>query len=194
MISEAIEKVDGLGETWVKMLMIVIDIAFPQLKLLRDRCVVGIGAKDPLQSLLHDEGLVQQTQNKSKSDKVQKSAAESKAMEKLREKINTSKVPSNDHFWELLARVEAHGREHFKHLPLVVSQMQTPKQELSAATVQVQLCELRQFEASMQKQVELISKKASDKTSRRSKRKRSTPPNRGSEQRKKTAKASRKRS
>jgi len=68
----------------------------------------------------------------------------SDALMALGARINESDIPSAGHFWELLAEVEAHGRTYFKSLPLVAAQMKT--KGISAVTLQVQLCEFRQFE------------------------------------------------
>merc|ERR1712187_646005 len=69
-----------------------------------------------------------------------------KALAKLCERVNQSSSPSCNHFWNLLAKVEAAGRKVFDGLPLVVSQMRTKRRCLSAVTLQVQLCEWRQFQ------------------------------------------------
>mmetsp|Transcript_83895 Transcript_83895/g.234166 ORF Transcript_83895/g.234166 Transcript_83895/m.234166 type:complete len:517 (-) Transcript_83895:125-1675(-) len=240
-ISEKISGVYGLGETWVKMLMVVIDIAIPKLKLLQDRCEVGTGAMGGLRQLLEDEGLIEPqkevqkrsveevflalnlkgriaevrrgkyqllqvtgrmagsldrahaiaarlcklgnggmavdaliqkktelladtkfkvpelgldkkadaAQEKSMADVEEESVARSKAvgaLGKLCKSINDSNVPSSKKFWKLLAQVEAHGRNFFAKLPLVAAQMQTARRRLSAVTLQVQLCEWRQFQ------------------------------------------------
>ena len=47
-----------MGDTWVKMLMVVVDIACPHLKLLQHRCEVGTGAMGGLRQILEDEGLI----------------------------------------------------------------------------------------------------------------------------------------
>eukprot|EP00747_Dinoflagellata_sp_TGD_P063786 gnl/TRDRNA2_/TRDRNA2_153607_c0_seq1.p1 gnl/TRDRNA2_/TRDRNA2_153607_c0~~gnl/TRDRNA2_/TRDRNA2_153607_c0_seq1.p1 ORF type:complete len:603 (-),score=141.02 gnl/TRDRNA2_/TRDRNA2_153607_c0_seq1:79-1887(-) len=256
MIAEKIQGVKLLGDTWVKMLMVVIDIGFPEIGLLRDRCTVGIGAADPLRTLLEDEGLLTPKEKKTmerrektescqtvlqlkagivavkkdnkqvlqvtsgmagsldrahaiaealtelgnspacqklktfenlqeklhekrqalfndKSLKVpklgldqqrtealeKKAADEAKpkepgpdeALGKLRDRINASKEKSSEHFWKLIKAVEAHGRKYFEDLPLVVKQMQTKQHNMSAVTLQVQLCEYRQFEAFAQR-------------------------------------------
>merc|ERR1740121_2570129 len=59
IISQKIRDVPTLGETWVKMLMVCVDIRFSELKLLHHRCGVGVGAADPMRKLLEDEGLIQ---------------------------------------------------------------------------------------------------------------------------------------
>merc|ERR1719224_228673 len=46
VICDKIRNVRGLGDTWVKMLTVVIDIARPEIGLLQDRCEVGNGASD----------------------------------------------------------------------------------------------------------------------------------------------------
>lgn len=58
-IKKSILGVNMLGDTWVKMLMVCIDICFPELKLLQERCEVGVGASDPMRTMLEDEGLLE---------------------------------------------------------------------------------------------------------------------------------------
>jgi len=257
-IKEAILGVRNLGDTWVKMLMVCMDICLPKLGLLSSRCEVGVGAADPLRKLLVEEGLlappppprpkvetglescrhagetvkvdvslragivavkrsgvqlIQVTMGMAGSlDKAHAVAEELKklavaqdlqrkdqevlskrrqelfddaslevpkldldakreeliaggaplprkregpspsdALMALGARINESKVPSARHFWKLLADVEAHGRSHFKRLPLVAAQMKTKERAISAVTLQVQLCEFRQFENFLKK-------------------------------------------
>eukprot|EP00420_Gonyaulax_spinifera_P021539 CAMPEP_0197907424 /NCGR_PEP_ID=MMETSP1439-20131203/64808_1 /TAXON_ID=66791 /ORGANISM="Gonyaulax spinifera, Strain CCMP409" /LENGTH=540 /DNA_ID=CAMNT_0043528855 /DNA_START=57 /DNA_END=1679 /DNA_ORIENTATION=+ len=244
-IKEKILAVKGLGDTWVKMLMVVIDIACPHLGLLQDRCEVGVGAADPMRKILEEEGLISPKEKRDmapkrpqseeaqsylslkagivcikknniqmiqvtkglagsldrahaicdrllrlakagadkealhakreqlfadKSLKVPKLGLDaqaeellqaiaekgpvvhsnepspSQALAQLRSRINSSTVASSRHFWELITKVEAYGRKHFANLPLVLEQMKTQKAHLSCVTLQVQLCEFRQFE------------------------------------------------
>jgi hypothetical protein len=252
-IRQAILGVRNLGDTWVKMLMVCVDICLPRLGLLRSRCEVGVGAADPLRKLLVEEGLlsppppprskvdtgidgksssteavraevslrggvvyvkrsgvqlIQVTMGMAGSldraravaEELKKLAAKkdlqrtdqevlvkkrqelfanasfnvpklgldakreelikngpveprkregpspSEALMSLGTRINQSKVPSARHFWKLLAEVEAHGRSYFKSFPLVTAQMKTTDRVISAVTLQVQLCEFRQFE------------------------------------------------
>jgi len=70
----------------------------------------------------------------------------SDALMALGARINESNIPSAKHFWKLLAEVEAHGRKYFGNYPLIVAQMKTKARVIHAATLQVQLCEFRQFE------------------------------------------------
>lgn len=58
-IKKSILGVNMLGDTWVKMLMVCIDICLPELKLLQERCEVGVGASDPMRTMLEDEGLLE---------------------------------------------------------------------------------------------------------------------------------------
>ena len=51
MISKTIQQGRRLGETWSKMLMVSIDIAYPKLQLLSSTCDVGVGAVKTLQKL-----------------------------------------------------------------------------------------------------------------------------------------------
>ena len=42
----------GFGETWAKMLMMTVDIAYPEKQLLGESCDVGIGARQGLRRLV----------------------------------------------------------------------------------------------------------------------------------------------
>eukprot|EP00933_Yihiella_yeosuensis_P025137 TRINITY_DN19501_c0_g1_i1.p1 TRINITY_DN19501_c0_g1~~TRINITY_DN19501_c0_g1_i1.p1 ORF type:complete len:554 (-),score=127.96 TRINITY_DN19501_c0_g1_i1:179-1840(-) len=257
-IAEKIRGVNLLGDTWVKMLMVCIDICLPDLKLLAERCEVGVGASDPMRKLLEGEGLLKpkvkkemgvNTFNKNlgkdvsvqaavragiacvkrgseqviqvtysmanesfdrayaiaeilgketlsknytrkdqpklielrnklfanKALKVQnrgldkamkeaqaKPAGEKRdpneptpaeALVKLSNRINESKLTSAGHFWKYIADVENHGASHYqkKKLPLITKQMKTPGRKISAVTLQVQLCEFRQFQNFLKK-------------------------------------------
>ena len=83
------------------------------------------------------EGEVQQERANSKPEP-------SEALMRLGARINESKTKSAKHFWTLLQKVEIRGRLHFKDMPLVIEQMKTKRKTMSAATLQVQLCEFRQ--------------------------------------------------
>jgi len=252
IIREKINGVRNLGETWVKMLTVVIDIAKPELRLLQDQCEVGVGASDPLRAILEAEGLlppkekkdagvkrpgidtyalypsikwgvvcvkkmnrqlVQVTKSRAGTldrahmiaEKLCKAANSGKTLEevlalkvslmnakglkvpklgldekqaellaaeaakkesqqvdggsgspspmqalaKLRDRITSSTSASSRNFQKVLCEVESKGRAHFKSLPLVAKQMKSASQGLSCATLQVQLCEFRQFENSL---------------------------------------------
>ncbi|CAK0882050.1 unnamed protein product, partial [Prorocentrum cordatum] len=214
-IKEAIRGVRNLGDTWVKMLMVCMDICLPRLGLLSTRCEVGVGAADPLRKLLVGTGLAdrgpageavrvevslragahavaeelrklavarglqredQEVLSKRRQElfadaslevpkldldakreeliaggvpppRKREGASPSDALMALGARINESDVPSARHFWKLLAEVEEHGRKHFGNCPLIVAQMKTEAGAIHAATLQVQLCEFRQFES-----------------------------------------------
>lgn len=258
-ICNLVSEVPGFGDTWVKMLMVCMDIAYPEAHLLQDRCEVGIGALPGLEQILVGEGLlpprppkraredgpklesgdgkfgiypalsagiiqvkcratgkqlIQVTKgmagnldrahaiateickvaNKSKGWPV-KEAAEAKqavmkderlpvpklGLDQLAEKrekarlegkrggeeeagqkgrlamaseglgklldlVNKSESSSAQAFWDTLEKVEQHGQKHFTKLPLVAKQLCTPRSRMRASTLQVQLCEWRQFQ------------------------------------------------
>eukprot|EP00435_Cladocopium_sp_Y103_P030721 s419_g7.t1 len=108
-----------------------------QEKILDADCDVGVGAAPPLQCLLEKSSLPDRRS----------------ALRELLQKVNTSKSASAKHFWKYLAEVEAAMGKRFKHLPLVVKQAQTKAHAMSAATLQVQLCEYRQFRHSWARNV-----------------------------------------
>merc|ERR1712113_755786 len=56
-IKKAMLAVTGFGPTWVKMLMVEVDIARPSIGLLQDRCEIGSGAREPLRAILAKEGI-----------------------------------------------------------------------------------------------------------------------------------------
>lgn len=136
-ISDMIQNTEGCGNTWAKMLTVCIDLAYPQEKILDADCDVGVGAAPPLQCLLEKSSLPDRRS----------------ALRELLQKVNTSKSASAKHFWKYLAEVEAAMGKRFKHLPLVVKQAQTKAHAMSAATLQVQLCEYRQFRHSWARNV-----------------------------------------
>jgi len=250
---ERILKVRNAGETWVKMLTVVMDIAKPEFGLLQDRCEVGSGAADPLRKILEDEGILkpkvkkerdpdakqatsqyqpfdfcgvnleivavkklgkqlsqvtvgaagsadrahaiaeelcriankgankEQVESKKKAllaDKSlkvkklgldakrkvlleKKAAAEPKEdrsgeptpMEGLRTLRNrivkASGSPSGKAFSKICAAVEQHAQQHYKKMPLFAKQFSMSKKGLSCVTLQVQLCEFRQFNNSL---------------------------------------------
>lgn len=128
-ISSELKKGKGLGETWAKMLMVCIDIANPRIGLLLHNCEVGVGAEGGLQRLLPSY-----TDAKS-------------ALVKLTSSANRAQLPSVRFFWDLLRQVEKSAQAKYQDFPLVLAQTSTPMFGLSAVTVQVQLCEWRQFHA-----------------------------------------------
>ena len=80
-----------------------------------------------------------------KKEKTEDNMTPSEGLAVLCERINASKSTSAKHFWDLLGKAEDHGRKHFKKFPVTVAQMKTKHKHISAVTLQVQLCEFRQF-------------------------------------------------
>merc|ERR1711953_255982 len=68
------------------------------------------------------------------------------ALVQLRDRIVSSKLPGAMHFQSILEKVENKMCEKFQEYPLILEQMKTHKVGLSCGTLQVQLCEFRQFE------------------------------------------------
>jgi len=246
-VRSMIRSVRCLGDTWVKMLTVVIDIAIPNIQLLQDRCEVGIGASDPLRQILEGEGLLAPKERrilgprdpndekpkdifavypsikagimavKKKNKQLlqvtcgaagtfdrafviagklcdaanagknidtlntlkrkwledqsivagnlgyDKKMAEAianagppmprnegptpmDALVQLRDKLMATNTHSSREFHRVLRLVEDQGKKHFKSLPLVAQQMKSSKVGMSCATLQVQLCEFRQFQ------------------------------------------------
>jgi len=128
-ISFLVQQANGLGETWAKMMTVCIDLAYPEIGLLASQCEVGIGAVGPLFCLLGDNS----------------AAVPKEALQELLRIVNTTETSSSQHFWNLLWEVEGLVRKKHSSLPLILKQVRTQQGGMSAATLQVQLCEYRQF-------------------------------------------------
>ena len=136
-ISGTIQSAHGLGETWTKTLMVTIDIAYPELKILSETCNVGLGALKALKRLAPD--------HKNEPKYCQQSLTQVTAAANM----STSDAASG--FWSMLDQLEVRARQRFVTFPLIVAQVKTPRGQLSVATVQVQLCEWRQFQEFLDK-------------------------------------------
>lgn len=126
----------GIGDTWCKMLTVSLDIAFPSLGLLKEHCDVGTGAIGGLERLMPTLGSLEGDQPQAQS-----------ALDTVTAAINAkdAAVDNAVTFWKLLPEVEQVARDTYSDHQLVLDQMDTPQFGLSAATVQVQLCEWRQL-------------------------------------------------
>lgn len=132
-ISKMVTEGDGCGDTWAKMLTVCIDLAYPSLRLLESQCDVGTGAAAPLKCLLPKGG---------PSDKKE-------ALKALLTIANKAKGTTGKHFWKVLHEVEGHVRSKYKQMPLICAQASTKAGKMTAMTLQVQLCEYRQFRHSI---------------------------------------------
>ena len=124
-ISARVKKCPRFGPTWSKMLIVSIDLRYPELKLCQKRCEVGVGAISALRRLL-PTGIGPDIQQ----------------LEGLVSDLNSeasSMTPAGKTFWRLLKKVEQIASETFDGSLFYESR------GLTAATVQVQLCEWRQF-------------------------------------------------
>ena len=92
------------------------------------------------------KGKTKKKQNKQENRKKTQDKKAVIALSKLCEIVNKSDSPSCEHFWNLNAEVEAQGKKTFAKWPLIVEQMKTKRRCLSAATLQVQFREWRQFQ------------------------------------------------
>ncbi|CAE8680821.1 unnamed protein product [Polarella glacialis] len=133
-ISREIQRGHGLGDTWAKMLMASIDIAYPDLGLLSKNCDVGVGAVGGLRRLMPNSGL-----------DAEASSSRLAALKLVTKAANRCKRPSVASFWQLLSKVERVAHQRYKKMPLIMKQVATVAGALSAVTVQVQLCEWRQL-------------------------------------------------
>jgi len=132
-LSNLILQAEGCGETWAKMLTVCMDLAYPNERLLESQCEVGIGAAKPLQCLVGRGAAVDRRE----------------ALSLLLRQINASNGPEAKHFWKTLQAVEKKLQTKFENHPLVVAQANTQKGRMSAVTLQVQLCEYRQYRHSI---------------------------------------------
>ncbi|CAE7934628.1 NAMPT [Symbiodinium sp. KB8] len=128
-ISRTIQAGYCLGETWAKMLMVSIDIAYPNEQLLANSCDVGVGALKALQRLFNGSCPLDMRE----------------ALRRATKAANESQRRAARGFWSLLSQVEAMAKNRFAKLPLVLQQVSTGVGQLSPVTMQVQLCEWRQF-------------------------------------------------
>lgn len=137
-ISKIMAEYKGLGDTWVKMLTVCVDLAYPKMRLLETECEVGVGAAAPLKALLPD-GQKAKAENKDNKQ----------ALRALLKVVNSAKGDASKRYWEVLAAAESDIGRKYKHLSLVREQVNTKKGALCASTLQVQLCEFRQFRHSV---------------------------------------------
>ena len=128
MLSQIFRDTKGCGITWAKMLNVSIAVAYPELRLLDSQCDVGIGALAPLQCLLRKSVINPE-----------------EALATLLQTVNDSKDPIVMEFWQLLQQEEGLLREKFKDCELVCTTLGTKPGCMSAGTLQVQLCEYRQW-------------------------------------------------
>lgn len=132
-ISQMVQQAPGCGDTWAKMLTVCIDLAYPKEQFLEKQCDVGTGAAPPLRCLLPRGG----------------SGDRAEDLKSLLKLVNKSGSLHAKHFWAALQKSESLIRSRFKSLPLVLAQATTKKQCMTAVTLQVQLCEYRQFRHSI---------------------------------------------
>lgn len=130
-ISDEVKRGRGLGDTWAKMVIVSIDIAFPEEKLLATQCNVGVGAVGGLRRILPHAAL--------------DSKNTQQALSKLAAIANRSVHISVRLFWKLLSQIEELVRQKYDTLDAVLRQLAAQTHALSAVTMQVQLCEWRQF-------------------------------------------------
>jgi len=134
-LSNLILQAEGCGETWAKMLTVCMDLAYPEERLLESQCDVGIGAAKPLQCLVGRGAAV--------------AVDKREALSVLLGKVNAATGPAAKHFWQTVQNVERKLQTKFSKHPLVVSQTKTQRGKMTAVTLQVQLCEYRQFRHSV---------------------------------------------
>jgi hypothetical protein len=130
-ISTEVRKVRGLGETWAKMVTTCIDISYPDLGMLDSQSDVGVGALESLRMILGKAKLPEHRA----------------ALKEAKHQIDAAHGQSDsaESFWSLLGQVESLARGKFKSNRTMLAHFSTPKGKMSAVTLQVQLCEWRQF-------------------------------------------------
>ena len=67
------------------------------------------------------------------------------ALGQLLQIVNSVRTNSSACFWEYQKQVEIIARDRFRASPLILRQLRTPERELTAVTLEVQLCEYMQF-------------------------------------------------
>jgi len=127
--------VDGVGPTWVKMLMVCIDHRYPELGLLQSECVVGAGAVGALKHIV--TGVGKATSEYALSKLTQTLNGKSRSCPELDRQLIAMK--------KLLAKVEELARAKYGSNRVIKKHLYVAKTGITAAIVQVQLCEYRQF-------------------------------------------------
>ena len=128
-ISKLLKDIEGIGDTWTKMIMVCLDIAYPDIGLLRSQCDVGKGAVEPLRILLN----------------LTKMPDKKLALGQLLQIVNSVNTNSSVFFWEYQKQVETIAQDRFRASPLILRQLRAAERELTAVTLEVQLCEYMQF-------------------------------------------------
>merc|ERR1712176_941267 len=99
-------------------------------------CEIGSGAREPLRAILAKEGI----------DKSEALQSLPRKLISLRDRMhNYFGNSAGKHFKKVLGKFEAKARARFKKLTLLRKQMCTSRRPLSCSSLQVQLCEFRQF-------------------------------------------------
>ena len=126
-IRDKVMAVPGFDRTWAKLVVVGIDLAYPELRLLERQCPVGVGAAPSLRWLMGDGGQSEEQ------------------LPKLLQVMNSSCSASALDFWQTLRDQEALLTAKWQHAPLLARALLTNDRQMSAAILQVQLCEYRQF-------------------------------------------------
>ena len=121
-MSRVLRSTKGCGPTWTKMLLVSIDLAYPDLGLLVSQCDVGVGAVQPLRALLGT--LDNATVEDPKASLI-----------RLTELFNKNKSRASDEFWDALALVERKARSKYKGATLVQKQLRTERGQVGAGTL-----------------------------------------------------------
>jgi len=134
-IETLIEEVYGLGKTWGTMVVKDLDLARPELNLLEAQEEIDVEALVAARSFVQGQG-----------------SSDAQGRELLLQALraaNSLKTGSGKHFWDLLQEVEDVGQRALYDVPLALEQLNTPRFQMSAATLQVQLCQYRRFRQSL---------------------------------------------
>ena len=125
-ISEVVRQSKGMGDTWTKMILVSIDIAFPDLRLLIERCEVGRGAIDALKRLLPDPRGAHLANQTSQG-----------LLMFVTGLVNArgDAVSNRSHFWDLLSKIEAFACTKFGNFPLVIGFIPTNKRIITNNTI-----------------------------------------------------------
>lgn len=118
-----------MGESFTKMLLVSIDVAYPSVGLMASLCFMGPSSLPPLIALIGQEA--------EQDPRC--------ALMELTRKANGSTNVCVESFWGLIEKFQAMAQDKFYSLPLLLEQLVTPRGKLSAVTMEAQLAEYGHF-------------------------------------------------
>ena len=125
-IRSKVVAVPGFERTWAKIIVVGIDLAYPELRLLERQCPAGAGAVPSLRWLMGDGR-----------------RSEEQLLDKLVQIMNSSRSAGALDFWEALREQEVLLADKWKHNPVVAQALPTEDRQIKPSTLQLQRCEYR---------------------------------------------------